>query len=466
MTKKALYSFLFFLLPLIYFFSLPIEEGDLSVWIAVGKQTLNTNTLVKHDLYSVLPTSDFVYPVLTTLIYAGIDKLGGILAVSIFHKLILVAILFFWYHHLAPKGEWTIDRILIYLLSILGASFVFIDRPALFGVLWFIVLLSFLDEKKMSNRAIIAIFMVNIIWVNTHGSWPILFAILGYRISFQYFFDRRSVKVDLFFFVVLLASTLINPFGHKIFFYVLETAIISKERMIDEWMPIQFSGKYASQGLVFLLMAISSIYFALKLKLKDSVSSCFWPLLLSGFIVIRNTIWPHFAFPILVNKFLPPSKPATEIAKKSAFNGGIVVFLFIVMCFFVPYFKPKVEHLLPENKKDVFSRYSPIKISEYLNRNKLEGAIFNQWELGSFLIYRQNKKIFLDTRNIIYKKENFDQYLSIMNGGEYAQIFLDFNIGFIVFDKNLFLKFYERIKKENRYKEIINERGIVLFEKI
>jgi hypothetical protein len=186
--------------------------------------------------------------------------------------------------------------------------------------------------------------------------------------------------------------------------------------------------------------------------------------MISGFIVIRNTVWPHFAFPILVSKYLSSDDSSSESPQKNALNLVIVIFLFVSMILFFPQVKPTVAHILPETKKYVFSRYSPKKISDYLNENTSSEAIFNQWELGSFLIYAQKRKIFIDTRNIIYKRENFNQYSSIINGGDYDKVFTKFKIGFIVFDKDRYKKFYEKLLKDNVYREVLNERGIVLFE--
>lgn len=477
MSKQRFYYWLFFSLPIIYYLSLPITTGDLAVWVAQGKYFFSTGEILRHDIYSVLPTKNLIYPVGTCLIYALTYFLGGLLAVSLFHKLILIGLLLVWYKSSLQKIKepWGYPSLLIIFLAWFGSSMFWVDRPALLGM--FPLLLAFLKLQKKEDLNLADFFIltaINIAWVNLHGSWPLLVMMYGWReVMNGIFVKKRFQWQQLGGGALLLASSLINPFGYKVFSYILETANLSKERRIDEWAPPSLSGAYPSQAVVYfvllVLMIILSIYFFKKdrAQLTRLLASPFIPLLLLGFQSIRNTALPFFVLiPFACEFFLVKGESVKDEVKKSPLNLVIVGGLIFLIIIFLPMVKPMSGKFLPENKRNVYDTSAPIEATRFLNGTQDQDPVFNDWEYGSFLILSQKHPIFIDTRNIIYGKNEFDEYQRVVEvSGGWETVLEKYKIKYVLLNRKLRGNLISELNRTRRWNNVLMSDETVLFQR-
>jgi hypothetical protein len=469
MTRNNFFTYLYFILPVIYFVSLPIEMGDLAIWIAHGKYLLQNGSILRHDIYSVLPTSDLIYPVLVCGIYALIENFFGILGVSLFHKLLIIFVLWIWFKELEiKKFGWGKVKLCIVMFSLFGCSFLFIERPALLAIIPFVLAYKILKKDLLSRLDLFYLIILQVVWVNIHGSWPILLVFFSYRIITRFLFlKKRNLVSDLFKFCIIGSLSLLNPFGYKIFSYIQTTASLSMIRNIDEWGVPSFVGKFSSQGISFFALVLIVIFFISKKEFRIKILlDPILPLIVLGFFAVRNTVWAFYIFPIFIysnNLFIINEESYLNV--KNKLNILIAVALGAVLIFFLPVIRPSFKDFLPKNKQAVFSKNGPTLIGSYLISTKKEGNIFNQWELGSYLAWAQPHKIFIDTRNIIYDQNSFNEYLEVMNGSDrYKELFLKYNIKFVVVNSRNSPLLISKLLMEKKWKLRLKDGENVLLE--
>ena len=479
MSRRTLYNYLFFLLPLIYFLSLPIATGDLAVWIAHGKYFLQTGNVLRHDIFSVLPTKDLNYPVGSSVVYALIYNLYGLIGVSLFHKIILLIISYVWFKSSLAKADspWSASTKIIVFFSWLGSSLFFIDRPALLGMLP--LLLSFMILSKVEEitwKDVGKLIIVNIFWVNTHGSWILLLLMYSWRelwriVLLNYNKSWKPVLGGLF----IGFSSLLNPFGYKIFYYILETANVSRERKISEWAPISFNGPFVEQSLTYIILLtiiiMFFIYFAKvdRHKIKNIFASPFIFLTLLGLLAIRNTALAFFVLIPFSSEFglikVEKRSPLKSSRMANILNLGLLGAVFILAILLLPVFRQYAKSILPSSKQSLYDSGSPFKIVKYLNNTADNDPVFNDWYYGSFLLLEQRHKIFIDTRNIIYKKENFSEYLKVINAEVgWREIISKYKIKYILINKKHNANLMKELRQDRFWTLSAEEGDSCLYE--
>lgn len=477
MNKQKFYCWLFYLLPVVYFLSLPIATGDLAVWVAQGKHFLLHGEILRHDIYSVLSTRDLVYPVGTCVLYALIYSFSGLIGVSLFHKLVVLLISFFWHHFSLSKIKepWSYPSLLVIFFAWFGCSMFWIDRPALLGMLPLILSFVILQkEEELTPHDVVALVLINIVWVNLHGSWPLLIMMYVWReLTRTIILKKSNIWQQLVATSSLLLSILINPFGYKVFAYLFETASLSRERHIDEWAAPSITGPYASQSAAYFLLLLLTLVFGVFLfkksrsKFFKSLTSPYFPLVLFAFSNIRNTALPFFILiPFACEFILIKGKSEVGQERKSAFNVVFVSFVLFCGFLFLPMIKPYSRGFLPQNKREVFDSSAPFSVTEFLNNTKDSDPVFNDWEYGSFLILAQKHPIFIDTRNIIYDRSEFGEYSTVIVGNSGWDKILDkYKIRYVLLNRKLRTNLIEKLNSSLRWKSVVVDSETILFQR-
>lgn len=477
MNKRHLYNSLFFLLPLVYFFSLPILTGDLAVWIAHGRHFIHEGTILRQDIYSVLPTKELIYPFGASVIYAFIYHATGLVGVSVFHKVIVLIISLIWFKvaFAGDKSTWSPQTLLIVFLSWFGASIYCIDRPALFAMLPLVLAYIILDkDDELSLNDFILLNVINIFWVNIHGSWILLLLMYSWRELIPVICRRNDLKIkSIFGLLTFLLTSLANPFGFKVFPYILETTFVSRARGLDEWAPTSLSGAYQSQVIAFyllILFLIAFLAYSWKFKPKQFfsiISSPFCLLVLMGIPAIRNTSLAFFVLIPFASRFKiirMEQRYLRENKLNYFFNTLIVGCVVGLMILFFPTVKPLVKHWLPVSKQNVYDKSSPFLIAQYLNNTVDNDPVFNDWNYGSFLILVQKHRIFFDTRNIIYDDGGFIEYQNVVEANfAWAEILHKYKIKYLILNKELREKLIQILNKSSEWKKVMEDQNTVLF---
>lgn len=438
------------------------------MWVAHGRYIIENSTILRHDIFSVLKTSELVYPVLTCYLYALLDLVGGIGLVSLFHKFVLVVILYFIYQNSLKNVAYNRLNIFLALISLVGLSLYFIDRPANIALL--LLLLAYItieNAQDFTNKDIAKLVILLCMWVNIHGSWPLLLAMLGWKFLFTVS-TKNFLRYTLIYAALMLA-TLINPFGYKVWPYLVETARVSKMRGIDEW-NVTSINDYFPHALIFYFICILIMYFIFRKKqLKESKiwTSPVWILIIMGFVAIRNVGFISLVLlPFLYRYgFLTSSNLAQP--KKTHLNSAVVVLLIFMCISQLPNIKEAIPDYLLGNKASVYDSSAAQKFVEYIKNTEQTGAILNDWDYGSHLTYSLKNRILWDTRNIIYSQDDFDKFMNIFKGkNPNWQIEVDsYNFQFILVDRKLRQEFIHQISASAQWQNVLESQDTVLFQR-
>jgi hypothetical protein len=467
---------------------MPNSVGDLAVWIAQGRYFLEHGELLRHDIFSVLPTGELIYPAGISILYGLLDRLGGLVAVSLLHKLCVLLFLFILYFSSLRRlaAPWKPRNLAIIGVSLYGSATLCIDRPAEIAILPFMASYLILDKNRplrMIER--FGLIGLTVLWVNIHGSWILLPAMYAWRSCLRPLLHSatlRTLRAEILTGVGILLASLLNPFSYRIYPYTLQTVLISRQRGIDEWAITGF-GNYFPQGLLFFALVALVLtvigwtvhhgrrnHYALYPSLFGSP---FFFLLLLGFTAIRNTIWPFLALiPFSFRAGLLGSKESTSTGYPGdpprVMNGLIVGICVASTILMLPFLKPRIAPWLPLEKRPVFDASAPFEAAAILRSRPDVSPVFNDWNYGSYLAYDQSHPIFIDTRNTIYSDQDFQEYLNVVNADPGWEAVLDhYGIRYILLDRKLRSKLIGEIAlRPAIWKSLWENANTVLYERI
>lgn len=470
-SEEFKFYFLFFL-ALTFAFSMaaPISYGDFAIWIAEGRQIIQQGTFYTRDTYSFNATEMHPYPWLSCLLYYFLDSSFSVESILFLHRLIPVMIVAFWltrYPMLMEK-----KNIISLVLCISGIGMLIIDRPALLVFPLVPYFYELIDSQEIYRKKIKSLLLL-VLWTNLHGSFALFFILLGYKTVLQLIKNpKQTLTKDriLFFFYAFLV-TLINPWGLKIYKYILETTAISKTRILTEWQPLYVSNH--NHNSEFILFAVATLLLislvAYRKKFIEFFNSLLPVFIISSVFALRNLPLFFAILPLFWGKHLTHYHSTQGFSPKASnskifFHRLVVGLLIIFGIYMFSDYSENMRPMLPQKFSHRYDETSSFRISEYLN-NSTGKKIFNDWILGSFFSYSQNNQIFIDTRNIIYSDKIFGDYVKIMlNKNEQAEKMLaEYQIDYVISNKTNALS--NALKSSMNWTFIMEDNGYSLFEK-
>lgn len=468
-SEEFKFYFLFFL-SVMFFFSMlaPISYGDLGVWIAEGRQILQQGTVYIRDVHSFNPTDVFPYPWLSCLFYYFLDANFALDSIFILHRIIPVAVVAFWLTRYPTLS--TNIGLLCLLLCFRGVGMLTIDRPALLVLPLIPYFYDLIDSEKIYNKKLKSLFLL-VLWTNLHGSFVLFLLLLGYKNLVQFVKKPKSLRQDqILFFGLALLATLINPWGFKIYNYVLKTAEVSKIRM-GEWQPLTLfeNGQIAFDFFYFYFaLLLLTAFIIRKRKVSAFISSPLPLVVISALLAVRNvplffTVLPLFWGKHLMDASVVRGYAAAASPVKVFLHRCVVVVFVLAGIFMYSDHSEKIRSQLSKNAQR-YDETSAFRIADYL-QNVANKKIFNDWILGSFFIYGQSNQVFIDTRNIIYSDQLYSEYLSIVeNRDGHAESRLDrHNVDYVVSAMNTPLT--TTLMASKGWTFIMEDNGYSLFEK-
>ncbi|MBL6989292.1 MAG: hypothetical protein ISR65_05925 [Bacteriovoracaceae bacterium] len=428
MTRDKFFTYLFVLVPIMVFFSHSIIDSDFFIWVQIGIDTIFSGKLITHDTYSYLPTKEMVYPAWgTSILYALLYKLTNIEAVSLIHKLALLTFsLLVVRTYLKPHQiGYSNKNIVLLIFATYGASSLYCDRPAMLVIIPMFFVYKKIDLKsKLCPKDLLELFLWTTLWINLHGSAFIILILLAWKITATSVVLKKIEYSYIWALILTTCALNINPFFFKVWGYALETRSVSKQRLLSEWLPT-FYPIFDEQSLVYLILLLYLGFEIVrnKSRLISFLTSPYIPLVIMGVMTYRHVALAFlFLFPFLCNNQLALTKCSESMTKTNKLTNKInqlVLFALVLLTtMMLPFWKEKVSFFLPESKRSLYYLGQPE--AEIAMIKKLDphakARIFNQYELGSYLIFNLKNKIFMDTRNIIYHKQDSDNYNMILSG--------------------------------------------------
>lgn len=408
---------------------IPVGTGDLAIWIADGQEILKSFSLPHKDLYSVHSNLDFIYPArLSNIFFAGIYNISEqIIHVAIFIRLFLFfSMIIFFKETLMGKIEWNIRNLIVASLALLGLT-LFLDRAACLGLSLFLIIIHILN-RDLSKKDFLSLFALFVFWSNLHSSVLILAPLLVYRIMLA-LYKKTSLLPHIILIGLYGVSLFVTPEHINILSYVKQTMSLSGQRVISEWTSaLRF--KHPMMSALYFLGLFLMLYKVCKSgRWKDLIFNQYFVFVFLGFVSIRHSVWFFAVLPLLYHQLNLWDKKPTYAFQNEKLNLGIT----LVLCLFCLINSP---FLKSGNEQKVYGSDTPVAIANLLYRSEYKHRVFNQWELGSYLILKQPHPIFVDTRNIIYPQKIYEKYKKIINCTQSCEkLFKEFHLDTIVLRK-------------------------------
>lgn len=472
MSDRKLSVLLLWIIPLIFTMFGPFSIIDIANWITAGQYFLDHHRLMRSDVFSVLPTSLMIYPAWgISVLYALIYRVTDLIGVCIFHRLLLCLLLWIIYSHSILKLPNPVGKAARYSTYVfwLGASAAFGERPAMVALIF--LTLSYIEVAKIkrladvSSRLIANLCLLNLLWVNIHGSFILLWLMLAWKCAFIFrrSDSRRSVLRTLGALLLIALSSLVNPFTWRVFPYLLETAKKSRGRFFSEWEATSPMAHFPV-GLLYAFLFIAFIFYLYRCgkesRFRQALSSPFSLLLLTGLTAIRNATLPFvLLLPALSEAgllSLDPN-PQEELSPRKKFQNILTFSAFLTVLIF----------LSPPFKKNIYDNTAVYEITDAIQKTGKTCPIFNDEEVGSFLMLRLPNQIFVDSRNIIYSDQVFKNFILASQAAPGWQDYLEkYHACFAVLDTVFDAPLVVALRVEPKWKYVMQEKGVVLFQKL
>lgn len=327
--------------------------------------------------------------------------------------------------------------LLIFLAGLVGMGGVAV-RPQVISYLLAAVWYLLLRKSFKRPRVLLALPFIAFLWANLHGGFLlglVLLTITGFAEFLRWIKSRdRMAERHIRFLVIsgllCLLTTLINPFGWRIFQLTDEFTNWRMHFKVMEWLPYA-DGDF---GLIFYggwLLGLAWT-FRRRLTVFEKIVLLVFGL---GFLAIRR-LTPYFlifSLPItgkLTKEFFVFASPEKNFKKLIVFRrwGAIIFSLFVLI---------SVIGRLHRTNQLSEQNYYPGEAVNFLRLNPEKGEIFSNYNWGGYLLQRlPDKKTFIDGRMPRWRENDFssfDLYNRIISGKEdFRPIFDRYGINRVV----------------------------------
>ena len=292
----AVFAALFLLYSL-----LPLQHTDVWGHLKLGGWIVEHRRLPAHEPFNPYTVKDdsveTFQPWLTQALYhaayqAG-SKLGGNDRAKRFHGgaemlrdlhvIPIVAVYgFLWLAFRRASGSGSLALLGLGLQFLAGVSTIGVQRPQVFGLALFAVLLAMLSRPVPTRRAVVLIPLLLILWANLHGGFAIGCATLALawvgrclacgsvRAAYA---DPRVRRLLLAGVLAAAGVALLNPAGPRVYLLVIEFGANPNLETLAEWQPVRFSDPRSGIRLYVATLVLAVVTVALS-PLRVTPTQC------------------------------------------------------------------------------------------------------------------------------------------------------------------------------------------------
>ena len=183
-----------FLMPVVYLFARMggltslLGDGDTGWHIRAGEWILAHHAVPYRDLFSYSKPGGvwYAWEWLSDAIFAGLNGIGGLAAVSLF-AVLLLAVVFTLVFRMARRKSNPVVAIMATVLAVAGSSIHWLARPHLFTLLFVVIFFNALERVREGHTRVLGIPwlallpVLAVLWANLHGGFPVgVLMILAY----------------------------------------------------------------------------------------------------------------------------------------------------------------------------------------------------------------------------------------------------------------------------------------------
>jgi len=420
-----------------------LENGK---WIVENHFNLFEKNSPVHENFYSYTNPDFPVPNHhwgSGVIFFGIFKLTGFSGLSVFYILLTLLAFSIFFHLAKRESNFTVAVLVSFFLLPLIAERQEV-RPEIFSCLFAAIFFWVLwrwHKRELASKWLYILPALTVLWVNLH-----VYFFLGLFLIGTYWFEeaRRLVfsrlsdedfsdgakKMKSLTAVGLLSvfAALANPFGWRGLVYPLEI-FKNYGYTIVENKSVNFVENYGIVNPNFLLtkavlIALAISYILLFVADRKKFLQLAHYLLLAvffgaiGWLAIRNfTLLGFFALPVLasnVEGIFTPNRADNSPAKESGI--AVVYISMAILAFFFNYQFASAHSA----SRGIGIGPGTFAAAEFLKNEKIAGPVFNNYDIGGFLIfaYDAREKVFVDNRPEAYPASFFEETYKPMQSDE------------------------------------------------
>ena len=416
--KKGIFYISITVIVYILTFNIHLPDYDLWARLAVGSIFFQTGNILKHDIFSYLPTKDLwidhewgssvvFYFFAKSFGEWGLFALKGIIIFSIFILIIKII-----------KLQTNKNTAGVFFFILLGFALLpgiaNLIRCQMFTYLFFTLWIYLLEKIKRGDKKLIWLFPITmLLWVNMHGGF---LAGIGLVIIYALgeLLNRKSSLKYFGILALIIPVTLINPYGFELWNYIIKASFMPRS-YIPEWHSISLTGPFHMiKGIkihihaVFMIFAFLTIIVGVKSVRERKIPD--WTMIILVTLLLylsvkhqRHTEFFVLAVPGLfyhryVNLFDPlqrfiknnlPDK-INKIWNTIRYSVGYVL-LAIIFFYYIPQLS---------NRIIVNPQVYPVGSFEFIKQNRISGNLATTYSWGSYAFWKlyPQCKVLLDGR--------------------------------------------------------------------
>ena len=455
------------------FFCVPHAMRDPDIWwhLRNAEWQLHRHAFLRQDMFSFTaagaPWIDHEW--LAELpFYAAYRVLGerGLYAVTLLLiEIIFLCLLLLTYKKTRSHGAAVVTTCVGILLSTVS----FGPRTLLFGWMFLLLellILAYADKREGVLWVLPGVFLL---WVNTHGSWMIgMIVLLFYTVSRCLRIQSGYVESEVagasrqrkLYAVVgaSLAAVLVNPYGWRLVAYPFDLAFRQKLNVasVDEWRSLDF---HSPRGKCFLLslgmLLVCQWLRPRRWEVFELITVCIG--------IYAGVTYSRFLF--LAAILVMPSL-AVSLASCVRMDGCTVSPRVRAACVFL--LGCILTGAVREHRVQAAAQAEPVSAGALaaLAESHDHGRVFNQFELGGYLLWRApDVPVFIDSRVDIFERNGtFRDYLDVLQLKDAAKLLKRDRIQYVLFTQGAPL--VELLEASGEWSVRYEDRATVLLQRM
>lgn len=415
-----------------------IAPNDFWWHMAVGKDIMSNGQIPAVDIYSYTmagqPYLSYQMFWLMDIWLYGWYSLGGAELVLFIQSLIitgtfLIILLLCW----GISKKWGVTSFCLVFTIMLGIYAWNVRPQAISFLIGAIFLYGIYAYRRQHKLRWLLVFPVGmLVWVNSHGSFPIGLLLLGIWVGDELWRVYRSWREEKRLQVRALLSPMavlfltvgvciLNPRGVGILSYLMTMASNpAVQNTVPEWSPPNFNTPIGP--LFFTSIFLTAVVLARSPRRPTFFQlACFVAFAALGLWTTRGVVWFGLVTaPILADhiaafreKEIPILNQQNPQKKMQLVNFGILCLLFCLAIISLPWFRSMVP--MRPDYRGLITRDTPVEAVEFLIDQRPAGRIFNDMAFGSYLIWAAHAEyqVFSDPRIELFSQEIWDDYKTI-----------------------------------------------------
>jgi hypothetical protein len=475
--------------PVLAFIATGLDRGyQTDFWhhLARGRAIVEAGALVNDDRFTFTvfgqPLRDANW--LTQVGYYRLFQVGGLPLVQLVNSLVL-ALMLAGVVYLCRRAGRSMKLAAFLSVGVFLALWpTFLIRPQTLSLLLFVVLYGVLTEARHRRRRWLLVVppVLMALWCNLHGGFAIGLVLVGafwVGAAVEWWLHgRRGVVILGLCLFACGAATLLNPYGYRVYAYVLTLSTTAARRGIEEWLPPGM-GSWVGRAFavsvagMLLLLAKALRRRRRRLRARDAcLLVCFLPLACGSVRMVAW--WMLVAAPVAArllkttrSRHTPlrgerPTEQAPPAFRSCLGPTCAVGALLIVAALSAP----------PLERFNPLFRFvrSPHRTESDLQTvaDRLAGRrVFTRLEWGEYLDWSASPagaRVYLDGRIEVYPDAVWDRYAAVTAGRADWQAILEADrADVLLLDQTYHGGLLARVRCSGRWREAMRAGPAVLF---